>query len=84
MQAIDLLDTEYFVKMTPYVEIDTYNQERWPCYISELGLGRENIYWKLGLITEHPINFIIKDKDMFFDDLIGNAVLPPNQSEQTE
>ena len=59
------------------------NKEKWPLYISDFGLGKENIYWKLNLVTEHEVNFIFKDKDMFFDDLIGNAVLPPNKAFQT-
>jgi len=51
-------------------------------YISDLGLGRESIFWKMNIITEHSLNFTFKDKDMFFDDLIGNAVLPVNQGHQ--
>jgi hypothetical protein len=78
------MDTEYFVKMKPYIEVETLNKEKWPLYISDFGLGKENIFWKLNIITEHPLNFIFKDKDMFFDDLIGNAILPPNTSVQKE
>jgi len=41
--------------------------------MSELGLGREKIYWKLNLLSLQPLSFVIKDRDMFFDDLIGNC-----------
>lgn len=30
------------------------------------------------------LNFTIKDKDMFFDDLIGNAILPQNTTPQLQ
>ena len=30
------------------------------------------------------MNFIFKDQDMFFDDLIGNAVLNSNKTHQKE
>lgn len=70
--------------MKPFVEIETSNQERWPIYVSEFGLGKENIYWKLNIISADMLNFIVKDKDMFFDDLIGNALLPHRNSLQKQ
>lgn len=84
VEGHDLMDTQYFVKMKPYVEIETSNQERWPLYISDFGLGKENIYWKLNIISADMLNFIVKDKDMFFDDLIGNALLPQRNSLQKQ
>ena len=78
------MDTEYFVKMKPFIEMETLNKDKWPLFLSDFGLGKENIFWKLNLITDQEINFIFKDKDMFFDDLIGNAVLSPNKAIQKE
>jgi hypothetical protein len=49
-----------------------------------LGLGREKIYWKLNIITNKMLSFTVKDKDMFFDDLIGSAVLPQNNTLQKD
>lgn len=44
-------------------------------YITDLGLGRQKIFWNVHLIIDDDINLIVKDKDMFFDDLIGNAII---------
>lgn len=30
------------------------------------------------------LNFTIKDKDMFFDDLVGSAILPENSTLQKD
>jgi len=67
--------------MKPFVEIESQNEKTYK-YVSELGLGKEKIYWKLNIISSKMLNFTIKDKDMFFDDLIGNAILPENSSLQ--
>ena len=75
IEATDLLDTEYFVKMKPFLQIEDQKQEMFK-YVSDLGLGRQKIYWKLNIISSKMLNFTIKDKDMFFDDLIGSAILP--------
>ena len=52
--------------------------------MSDIGLGKENIFWKLNIISDQEMNFIFKDQDMFFDDLIGNAVLKSNKAHQKE
>ena len=52
--------------------------------MSDIGLGKENIFWKLNIISDQDMNFIFKDQDMFFDDLIGNAVLNSNKIHQKE
>lgn len=61
--------------MKPFLEIQAQNEKLFR-YISDIGLGKEKIYWKLNIISDKMLNFTIKDKDMFFDDLIGNAILP--------
>jgi hypothetical protein len=38
-------------------------------------LGKEKIFWRVNLITADAIRLVVKDKDMFFDDLIGSATL---------
>jgi hypothetical protein len=83
VEATDLIDTEYFVKMKPYLEIEDQNEKMFK-YVSDLGLGREKIYWKLNIITNKMLSFKVKDKDMFFDDLIGSAVLPQNSTLQKD
>jgi hypothetical protein len=58
--------------MTPYIIIN--NQ-----YITNIGLGKDDLFWKVSLLlpissaNNTCINFVAKDKDMFFDDYIGNA-----------
>lgn len=52
IQASDLIDTEYFVKMKPFMEIETLNKQNWPCFRSDIGLGKENFFWKLGIISD--------------------------------
>ena len=68
--------------MTPYIEMACGANE-WPVYVSELGLGREKIYWRIGLLTMAQVSFTVKDRDMFFDDLIGNCRIE-RQSERQE
>ena len=53
-------------------------------YITDLGLGKEKIFWKVNLINADEITFKVKDKDMFYDDLIGTATICELEEEQKE
>lgn len=53
-------------------------------YVTDLGLGKEKIFWKTNLISADEITFIVKDKDMFYDDLIGSATICELEEEQKE
>jgi hypothetical protein len=73
IQAKIYEDTELFAQMTPYIIIN--NQ-----YITNIGLGKDDLFWKVSLLFPISsafttnLSFIVQDKDMFFDDYIGNTV----------
>lgn len=60
--------------MTPYLTLNSK-------YTSSIGLGKDDLFWKLCLLfplsSSHCTNIevCVKDKDMFFDDYIGNAYI---------
>lgn len=78
--ANNLEDMELFVKMNPYLVVDSLNQEkmltraykRWRTDISE---GKNNLFWKIGLLFDNDIKLTFFDKDFKFDDYIGEANL---------
>lgn len=52
--------------------------------VSGVGMGKDSLFWKLGLIkrlgTHQEYKVTMKDKDMFFDDFIGMTTIPVNPS----
>lgn len=56
----------------------------WPIYLSDLGIGKQHIFWQLNLLTRDPLKVVVKDKDMFFDDLIGSVTIPSIKDKQTQ
>ena len=60
--------------MTPYLTVDNK-------YSSAVGLGKNDLFWKLSLIFPLSLTYKtnievkVKDKDMFFDDDIGQALI---------
>ena len=60
--------------MTPYLIVSNK-------YSSSIGLGKDDLFWKLNLLMgvsnsiSTTIQIKVKDRDMFFDDSIGSAVV---------
>lgn len=64
--------------MTPYLIVANK-------YSSSVGVGNDDLFWKMGLLMpisnsiSTTVEIKMKDKDMFFDDYIGNSLVlvPP-------
>lgn len=69
IEASQLRNTELFAKMQPYVEL----RGEFGDFMTGLGLGRERVFWKVGLISSGKMKLIVKDRDLFFDDFVGSA-----------
>lgn len=78
VQAEIYQDTELFVNMTPFLTFDNK-------YCSSLGIGKEDLFWKMGLILmasssiTTTVRIGVQDRDLIFDDFIGQTALliPP-------
>lgn len=78
MQAEIYQDTELFANMTPFLTFDNK-------YCSSLGIGKEDLFWKMGLILmasssiTTTVRIGVQDRDLIFDDFIGQTALliPP-------
>ena len=72
---------QLFVKMKPYIILERIlqkneeNSQIMRRFITETAEGKQNVFWKLGLILNHDIKLTLMDKDMKFDDYIGEVIV---------
>lgn len=44
-------------------------------YVTETGQGKNNLFWKVGLIVDGNVKLSVLDRDLKYDDEVGEVII---------